>query len=100
MPARLRPTADIAADAILVGDPGRALALAQTLLVAPKMSNHARGLWGYSGNTHAGAAHDLAAGARDVRLVPEGPAEVAEVAESLNSLAAALEKPTGASLVY
>jgi uridine phosphorylase len=55
MPARLRPTADLAADAILVGDPGRALALAQTLLVAPKMSNHARGLWGYTGTTHAGA---------------------------------------------
>ncbi|HEY2174951.1 MAG TPA: HAMP domain-containing sensor histidine kinase [Mycobacteriales bacterium] len=43
----------------------------------------------------AGAAHDLAAGARDVRLVPEGPAEVAEVAESLNSLAAALERSEG-----
>ncbi len=55
MPARLRPTADLAADAIIVGDPGRALALAQTLLVDPKMSNHARGLWGYTGTTHAGA---------------------------------------------
>jgi uridine phosphorylase len=61
MPARLRPTADIAADAILVGDPGRALALAQTLLVEPKMSNHARGLWGYTGTTHAGAALTLQA---------------------------------------
>jgi uridine phosphorylase len=61
MPARLRPTADIAAAAILVGDPGRALALAQTLLVAPKMSNHARGLWGYSGTTHAGAELTLQA---------------------------------------
>ncbi|HYH53742.1 MAG TPA: hypothetical protein VD761_06395 [Solirubrobacterales bacterium] len=54
MPARLRPTAPIAAAAILVGDPGRALMLAQELLVAPKMSNHARGLWGYSGETAAG----------------------------------------------
>ncbi len=43
----------------------------------------------------AGAAHDLAAGARDVRLVPEGPAEVAEVADSLNSLAAALQRSEG-----
>jgi uridine phosphorylase len=51
MPARLRPTAPIAADAILVGDPGRALMLAQVLLQQPKMSNHARGLWGYSGLT-------------------------------------------------
>jgi len=57
MPARLRPTAPIAADAILVGDPGRALMLAQALLEQPKMSNHARGLWGYSGRTPAG--HEL-----------------------------------------
>jgi purine-nucleoside phosphorylase len=55
MPARLRPTAPFAADAILVGDPGRALMLAQELLVQPKMSNHARGLWGYSGQTPGGA---------------------------------------------
>jgi uridine phosphorylase len=54
MPARLRPSAPIAAEAILVGDPGRALMLAQELLVQPKMSNHARGLWGYTGVTHAG----------------------------------------------
>jgi uridine phosphorylase len=56
MPSRLRPTAPIAADAVLVGDPGRALMLAQELLEEPKMSNHARGLWGYSGQTAAGAA--------------------------------------------
>ena len=55
MPARLRPTAPIAADAILVGDPGRALMLAQELLEQPKMCNHARGLWGYTGRTAAGA---------------------------------------------
>lgn len=54
MPARLRPTAPFAADAVLVGDPGRALLLAQELLEQPKMSNHARGLWGYSGRTPAG----------------------------------------------
>jgi uridine phosphorylase len=53
-PARLRPTAPIATDAILVGDPGRALMLAQELLQQPKMSNHARGLWGYTGVTHEG----------------------------------------------
>ena len=40
--------------AILVGDPGRALLLAQELLEQPKMSNHARGLWGYSGATPEG----------------------------------------------
>jgi purine-nucleoside phosphorylase len=54
MPARLRPTAPIAADAVLAGDPGRALMLAQELLVEPKMSNHARGLWGYTGRTDGG----------------------------------------------
>jgi uridine phosphorylase len=54
MPLRLRPTAPIAAAAVLVGDPGRALLLAQELLAQPKMSNHARGLWGYSGETPAG----------------------------------------------
>ncbi len=54
MPKRLRPTAPIAAAAVLVGDPGRALLLAQELLEEPKMSNHARGLWGYSGRTPAG----------------------------------------------
>lgn len=54
VPSRLRPTAPIAADAVLVGDPGRALLLAQELLGEPKMSNHARGLWGYFGKTPAG----------------------------------------------
>jgi len=54
VPSRLRPTAPIAADALLVGDPGRALLLAQELLEEPKMSNHARGLWAYFGTTPAG----------------------------------------------
>lgn len=54
MPTRLRPTAPIASDAVLVGDPGRALLLAQELLEEPKMSNHARGLWGYFGRTPSG----------------------------------------------
>lgn len=61
MPARLRPTAPIAADAVLVGDPGRALMLAQLLLEQPRMSNHARGLWGYSGRTAAGRELSLQA---------------------------------------
>ena len=54
MPRRLRPTAEIHSEAILVGDPGRAMALAQILTEGPKMSNHARGLWGYSGLTAEG----------------------------------------------
>jgi uridine phosphorylase len=55
MPARhLRPKAPYAPDALLPGDPGRALALAQHLLDEPKMSNHHRGLWGYTGTTESG----------------------------------------------
>jgi uridine phosphorylase len=34
---------------LLPGDPGRALALAQALLGEPRMFNHHRGLWGYTG---------------------------------------------------
>ncbi|MGH2981267.1 MAG: hypothetical protein ACRDKV_04380 [Solirubrobacterales bacterium] len=50
----LRPAAPIAADALLPGDPARALFLAQELLEEPKMSNHAHGLWGYGGRTEDG----------------------------------------------
>jgi uridine phosphorylase len=34
---------------LLPGDPHRALAVAQLLLDGPKMFNHSRGLWGYTG---------------------------------------------------
>jgi uridine phosphorylase len=44
----------MAADALLPGDPARALSLAQELISEPLMSNHARGLWGYTGKTPAG----------------------------------------------
>jgi uridine phosphorylase len=54
MPLHLRPSTPYAADVLLPGDPGRALALAQQLLTEPKMSNHARGLWGYTGETPEG----------------------------------------------
>jgi uridine phosphorylase len=54
VPHHLRPNTAYAADALLPGDPGRALALAQLLLAEPKMSNHARGLWGYTGETPDG----------------------------------------------
>jgi uridine phosphorylase len=54
MPHHLRPSTAYATDALLPGDPGRALALAQQLLTEPRMSNHARGLWGYTGETPAG----------------------------------------------
>jgi DeoD family purine-nucleoside phosphorylase len=45
----LRPHADVAERVLLPGDPGRALRLAQLLIDGPKMLNHNRGLWGYSG---------------------------------------------------
>jgi uridine phosphorylase len=48
-PIHLQPTAPCADRVLLPGDPGRALALAQALLEAPKMFNHHRGLWGYTG---------------------------------------------------
>jgi uridine phosphorylase len=54
VPHHLRPSRAYAEDALLPGDPGRALALAQQLLTEPRMSNHARGLWGYTGRTPAG----------------------------------------------
>jgi uridine phosphorylase len=45
----IRPHADVAERVLLPGDPGRALRLAQQLVDAPKMLNHNRGLWGYTG---------------------------------------------------
>jgi DeoD family purine-nucleoside phosphorylase len=50
----LRPTAPLAERVLLPGDPGRALALAQTLLRDPRMFNHHRGLWGYTGTAPDG----------------------------------------------
>ena len=48
-PVHILATAELAERVLLPGDPGRALALAQSLLAAPKMFNHNRGLWGYTG---------------------------------------------------
>jgi DeoD family purine-nucleoside phosphorylase len=50
----LRPTTILAERVLLPGDPGRALALAQSLLVKPLMFNHHRGLWGYTGTAADG----------------------------------------------
>jgi len=50
----VRPTAPLAERVLLPGDPGRALALAQALLRAPRMFNHHRGLWGYTGEARDG----------------------------------------------
>src|SRR5579884_3885292 len=48
-PIHLQPTAPLAERVLLPGDPGRALLLAQALLDEPRMFNHNRGLWGYTG---------------------------------------------------
>ena len=54
MPIHLHPTAPLAERVLLPGDPGRALALAQSLLSEPRMFNHNRGLWGYTGTAGDG----------------------------------------------
>src|SRR5919107_1403582 len=48
-PQILRPHEPVAERVLLPGDPGRALRLAQQLIDGPRMLNHHRGLWGYSG---------------------------------------------------
>jgi uridine phosphorylase len=50
----LRPTAPLAERVVLPGDPGRALLLAQHILSEPRMFNHNRGLWGYTGTASDG----------------------------------------------
>jgi uridine phosphorylase len=50
----LKPAADLAERVLLPGDPHRALAVAQALMEQPKMFNHHRGLWGYSGTGRDG----------------------------------------------
>lgn len=54
MPVHLSPIIEPAEDAIVVGDPRRAFAIAGAVTVEPKMSHLARGLWGYTGETPAG----------------------------------------------
>ena len=51
----VHPTTELAERVLLPGDPGRALLLAQALLEQPKMFNHNRGLWGYTGTATDGA---------------------------------------------
>ena len=54
-PVHLKPNAGVAERALLPGDPGRALRLAQHLLAAPmQVLNTNRGLWGYTGTAADG----------------------------------------------
>jgi uridine phosphorylase len=48
-PVILKPHEPVAERVLLPGDPGRALRLAMQLIEGPRMLNHHRGLWGYSG---------------------------------------------------
>jgi uridine phosphorylase len=48
-PVILKPHEPVAERVLLPGDPGRALRLATRLIAGPRMLNHHRGLWGYSG---------------------------------------------------
>jgi DeoD family purine-nucleoside phosphorylase len=50
----IHQTAEMAERVLLPGDPGRALRMAQRLLDEPKMLNHNRGLWGYTGTAADG----------------------------------------------
>ena len=54
MPARLTPLEPPTPLALITGDPRRAFALARELMVQPKMSHQARGLWGYTGISGGG----------------------------------------------
>ncbi len=53
-PIHLKPTAPLAERVLLPGDPHRALAVAQAILADPRMFNHTRGLWGYTGRARDG----------------------------------------------
>jgi uridine phosphorylase len=54
-PVILKPHEPVAERVLLPGDPGRALRLAQVLIDGPRMLNHHRGLWGYTGLAADGA---------------------------------------------
>lgn len=103
MSIHLRPTAPIAADALLPGDPGRALALAQELLESPRMSNHHRGLWGYWGETAAGrplTIQSTGLGGPSAAIVLHELAELGVVrAIRVGTCAARAERPPLGSLV-
>ena len=78
MPLHLRPSAPTAADALICGDPARALTIAQHVMVQPRMSNHNRGLWGYHGATPSGL--ELTVQATGIGA-PSAVAVLAEAAE-------------------
>lgn len=50
----LKPATELAERVLLPGDPHRAFAMAQSMLESPRMFNHQRGLWGYTGTAPDG----------------------------------------------
>jgi DeoD family purine-nucleoside phosphorylase len=50
----LEPASELAERVLLPGDPRRALTVAQAMLEEPRMFNHSRGLWGYTGTASDG----------------------------------------------
>ena len=80
-PVHLRPAAALAERVLLPGDPRRALHVAQGLLDEPKMFNHNRGLWGYTGRAADGEA-------LSVQATGMGGPSAAIVAEELIALGA------------
>ena len=53
-PIHLKLAAPLAERVLLPGDPHRALGVAQHVLERPRMLNHHRGLWGYTGTANDG----------------------------------------------
>ncbi len=80
-PLHVRPTAELAERVLLPGDPHRALAVAQAILESPKMFNHTRGLWGYTGTAPDG-------GLLTVQATGMGGPSAAIVVEELIALGA------------
>jgi uridine phosphorylase len=74
-PVVLKPHEPVAERVMLPGDPGRALRLATQLIEGPRMLNHHRGLWGYSGPAIDGAPLTIQSTGLG------GPSAVAVVAE-------------------
>src|SRR5215207_2079878 len=74
-PVIIKPHEPVAERVLLPGDPGRALRLAQQLIDGPRMLNHHRGLWGYSGPAADGALLTIQSTGLG------GPSAVAVVAE-------------------
>src|SRR5215217_6021129 len=100
-PVVLKPHEPVAERVLLPGDPGRALRLATQLLDGPRMLNHHRGLWGYSGPAADGAPLTIQStglGGPSAAAVVAGRVEAdATLAGALAAAAAAAGAPRAAA---